>query len=171
MTRLQVTSSCQYGKLLRMEGWTEEGEAMSYLLLEVFRVNGLLLEAGNELTRPAGLTGARWQVLGVVEHGPIPAAQVGRTMGLTRQNVQQIADALAEEGFLEFRENPHHRRSKLLCITPKAEAALAIVKARQVEWANRLGATLDLDQLRAAQATLTLFREALERDANSNKES
>jgi DNA-binding MarR family transcriptional regulator len=147
-----------------MNGWTENGRAFSHLLVEVFRVNGLLLEAGNEITRPTGLTSARWQVLGVVEHGPLPAAHVGRTMGLTRQNVQQIADALSEEGFLEFRENPHHRRAKLLCITPQGTQALATIGERQVEWANRIGAAVAPDELSAALATLARLRETLERD-------
>lgn len=148
-----------------MNGWSENGRAFSELLIEVFRVNGLLLEAGNEITRPVGLTSARWQVLGVVEHAPVPASHVGRMMGLTRQNVQQIADALAQEGFIEYRENPHHRRAKLLCVTEKGREALAVIGERQVEWSNRIGAAVDPDKLSAAYATLARLREALEHDA------
>jgi DNA-binding MarR family transcriptional regulator len=141
-----------------------EGEAFTQLLLEVFRVNGLLLEAGNELTRPVGLSSARWQVLGVVEHGPVPAAHVGRIMGLTRQNVQQIADALAREGFIEYRDNPHHRRAKLLTITPKGQEALAYVSQRHAHWASQIGNQHALDTLRAAATTLRQVRESLQRD-------
>ncbi|MGV3618430.1 MAG: MarR family winged helix-turn-helix transcriptional regulator [Fimbriimonas sp.] len=141
-----------------------EGEAFTQLLLEVFRVNGLLLEAGNELTRPVGLSSARWQVLGVVEHGPVPAAHVGRIMGLTRQNVQQIADALAREGFIEYRPNPQHRRAKLLTITPKGQEALAYVSTRHAQWASHIGDQHALLTLRAAATTLRQVRESLERD-------
>ena len=34
------------------------------LVLDVFRLNGLLLAAGDHLTAGEGLTAARWQVLG-----------------------------------------------------------------------------------------------------------
>ena len=42
---------------------------------------------------------ARWQVLGIVEHGPSPVAHIARTMGLTRQGVQGIADILTRDGY------------------------------------------------------------------------
>jgi DNA-binding MarR family transcriptional regulator len=74
------------------------GSAFTELILDVFRLNGLLLEAGDRLTHPVGLSSARWQVLGVVEHQPTPVAHVARIMGLTRQSVQQTADALASDG-------------------------------------------------------------------------
>ena len=61
--------------------------AFTELILEVFRLNGLLLEAGDRITQPVGLSSARWQVLGVVEHEPTPVAHVARIMGLTRQSV------------------------------------------------------------------------------------
>ncbi|HEU4740990.1 MAG TPA: helix-turn-helix domain-containing protein, partial [Meiothermus sp.] len=85
---------------------TPWGEAFTELALEVFRLNGLLLEAGDELTRPVGQTSARWQVLGVVEHGPVTVPQVARVMGLTRQGVQRTADLLEEDGLIEYVENP-----------------------------------------------------------------
>src|SRR5918995_101020 len=60
-----------------------EGDAFTELVLEVFRLNGLLLAAGDQLAEPSGLTSARWQVLGVVDHEPAPVANVARIMGLT----------------------------------------------------------------------------------------
>ena len=120
---------------------TRDGEAFTNLVLEVFRLNGLLLAAGDRLAEPAGLTAARWQVLGVADHGPAPVANVARIMGLTRQTVQTTADALERDGFVEYRNNPHHRRAKLIVLTDKGRAALRQVEARQAEWAGRLGAS------------------------------
>src|SRR5688572_8966471 len=73
---------------------TAEALAFSELVLEVFRVNGLALEAGDALGEPSGLSSARWQVLGVVDHGAVPVSTIARTMGLTRQSVQLTANAL-----------------------------------------------------------------------------
>jgi len=45
---------------------TGEGDAATQVVLETFRVNGLLLAAGNRLAARESLTAARWQVLGAV---------------------------------------------------------------------------------------------------------
>ena len=147
-----------------MSGPTEEGEAFTELVIEVFRLNGLLLQAGDRLTAPVGLSSARWQVLGVVEHGPVPVANVARIMGLTRQSVQQTADALARDGFVEYLENPHHRRAKLISLTPKGRKALDHVVESQAQWANRIAPAVNRQRLRAAVNALRQVRERLEQD-------
>ncbi|XXX72132.1 MarR family transcriptional regulator [Sorangium sp. So ce134] len=144
---------------------TAAATAFSELVIEVFRVNGLALEAGDLLARPSGLTSARWQVLGVVDHGPAPVSNVARMMGLTRQSVQQIADALEREGFVEYIENPHHRTAKLISMTAAGREALRQVEARHAAWADRLGKRLDLASLRAAVDALRQARQVLDEDA------
>jgi DNA-binding MarR family transcriptional regulator len=138
------------------------GSAFTELILEVFRLNGLLLEAGDRLTHPVGLSSARWQVLGVVEHQPTPVAHVARIMGLTRQSVQQTADALANDGFITYTDNPHHRRAKLMTITPKGRKALDYIQQCQVDWANQVSNTLSLEALKTAATVLRQLGERLE---------
>lgn len=138
------------------------GDTFTELVLEVFRVNRLLLEAGDQLTKPVALSSARWQVLGVVEHGPIPVAHVARIMGLTRQSVQQTADGLAADGLIVYSDNPHHRRAKLMTLTTKGRAALDYVQERHAEWANQLGATHMLEDLQTAVQVLRQIRESLD---------
>lgn len=144
---------------------TPNARAFTDLVLEVFRVNGLLLEAGDRLTQPVGLSSARWQVLGVVDEEPVSVAHIGRIMGLTRQSVQQTADALERDGFVEYIDNPHHRRAKLVSITPKGRVALDFVEKRHAEWSKRLGKEHSLESLRAAVEVLRKVRGSLERDA------
>jgi DNA-binding MarR family transcriptional regulator len=132
----------------------ERGYAYSELVIEIFRLNRLLLDAGDDLAAPVGLSSARWQILGVIEHGPATVAQVARYMGLTRQSVQQTADDLVTLEFVEFLPNPHHKRAMLLSLTPKGRMALDVVEANQAEWANRLGAKHSLADLQAALAIL-----------------
>ncbi|MFF5208643.1 MarR family winged helix-turn-helix transcriptional regulator [Streptosporangium sp. NPDC000396] len=137
-----------------MEQLNSHGLAFSELVIEVFRANGLLLAAGDDLARPVGLTSARWQVLGVIEHEPSSVAQVARAMGLARQSVQQTADSLAADGLITFEENPRHRRSKLMALTPQGHAALDHVARCQAEWANRIAERMTLTELNAAIETL-----------------
>lgn len=147
-----------------------QGELFTELIIEIFRLNGLILEAGDRLAQPVGLTSARWQVLGVVEHELIPVANVARLMGLARQTVQQTADGLERDGFISYRPNPHHRRAKLMEITPKGREALDYVVARQTEWASRISGAQSLEQLQATLHVLRQLRESLEHSASSARE-
>src|SRR3954470_14545616 len=145
---------------------TPEGVLLTRLVLELFRLNGRLLAAGDAMTRDLGLTSARWQVLGAVRlaGGPLPVAWIARNMGLTRQAVQRVADELATEGFVRFAPNPHHRRAKLVALTAKGEEALDRVSARQARWADGLAAGVDAPALEGALNVLLTLREALEGD-------
>lgn len=73
--------------------------AFSKLLLEVFRLNGALLAAGDRLDAPHGLSSAHWQVLGAIAAGPATGRAIGRAMGLTRQGVQRTVDPCAARGW------------------------------------------------------------------------
>ncbi len=141
------------------------GENFTALVLEVFRVNGLLLEAGDRLARPAGLTSARWQVLGVVDHGPATVAEVARQMGLARQSVQQTANGLARDGYVHFVDDPADRRAKRLAMLPKGRTALAAIERRHASWANRLAERFDSDRVRRAAELLGRLREELAGEA------
>jgi DNA-binding MarR family transcriptional regulator len=146
------------------------GDALTQLVLEVFRVNRLLLDAGDRLTAPVGLTSARWQVLGVVEHGPIAVAHVARMIGLTRQSVLQTADGLAEDGLIVYIDNPHHRRAKLMSLTPKGREALDYVKHHHSQWANQLAVEHLVEDIQASVRLLRQIRQSLEEDATASEE-
>ncbi len=154
-----------------MDGWTTEGDAFSEIVLEVFRLNGRLIDAGDSIAAPVGQTSARWQVLGVVAGGPASVAQVARAMGLTRQAVQRTADLLAADGLVQYTDNPHHRRAKLVTMTPEGQQALDYIQQRQARWANRIGGQHDLEQMRTAATVLRQLRESLERDEQGSDSS
>ena len=140
-------------------------EAFTDLVLEVFRVNGRLLAAGDRLAAPAGLTSARWQVLGAVEAGPLTVAGIARAMGLARQSVQRIADLLAAEGVIAFHENPAHRRAKLVAPTRRGRKVLAAVNRLQAVWAHHVSDAMTAGELEAAATILRHIRARLEADA------
>jgi DNA-binding MarR family transcriptional regulator len=141
------------------------GEALTDLVLEVFRLNGRLLSVGDRMTRPLRQTSARWQVLGALETRALTVSDIARAMGLTRQSVQRIADLLAAEGLVTYAAHPGHRRAKLVTLTPRGRTILASISRRQVEWANRLGDQLGLSRLRQAAEVLRQFRDQLEAEA------
>ncbi|MEU1483890.1 MarR family winged helix-turn-helix transcriptional regulator [Streptomyces sp. NPDC005752] len=132
--------------------------------LGVFRLNGQFLSVAEELAGPAGLTAARWQVLGAVLTEPLPVSGVARAMGITRQSVQRIADLLVDGGLAEYVANPAHRRAKLLRPTADGRAAVSRIDPAHAEFAARLAGVLGdeefartvqvLERLSAAMDTL-----------------
>ncbi|MFJ5633838.1 MarR family winged helix-turn-helix transcriptional regulator [Streptomyces goshikiensis] len=134
----------------------EKQDLLSRTALGVFRLNGQFLAVSEELARPAGLTAARWQVLGAVLTEPLPVAGIARAMGITRQSVQRIADLLAAQGLAEYVPNPAHRRAKLLRPTAEGRAAIARITPGHATLATRLAAEL-------GEETFTQTAEALSR--------
>lgn len=139
-------------------------DELSELLIEVFRVNGLALSAGDVLAKPAGLSSARWQILGVVDHAATPVSDIARTMGLARQSVQQTADSLENEGFVQSKPNPNHARAKLIVITPKGRKALRQVERRHATWVKSLAAKLEAKAVTKTLKTLRELATALENE-------
>ena len=86
----------------------DEPQLGAEFALSIFKVNGQMLTAGEQLARPAGLTVAWWQVLGAVLRRPLSAAGIAREMGITRQAVQRVANRLIDDGLLEASPNPAH---------------------------------------------------------------
>jgi DNA-binding MarR family transcriptional regulator len=146
---------------------TPSSRAFTQLILEVFRLNGRLLSTGDALTRPAGQTSARWQVLGSLDEEGRTVAEIGRRMGLTRQSVQRTTDLLEADGLVSYAENPAHRRAKLAVLTSRGRTTLEAISIRQIGWANRIASRLAEDDLRRAIRTLRQVREALEASAVS----
>ncbi len=147
-----------------MQRHTTEGRAVTDLILEIFRLNGRLLAAGDRLTEDVGLTSARWQVLGAIAlaDSPQPVSNLARTMGLTRQGVQRIVNELASKGFLTFDDNPHHQRAKLVVLTKKGQTAFDEATKLQVPWANQLAERLPEKELAAATRLLRTLTQRLE---------
>jgi DNA-binding MarR family transcriptional regulator len=133
---------------------TSAGDATTELVLLTFRLNGAFLAAAEQIAAPAGLTAARWQVLGAVIGDPLPVAAIARKMGLARQSVQRIADLLVAQGYAKYSPNPAHRRAKLLAPTQAGHAAIARLSERQHSWADQVGAAVGEAELRDAVSTL-----------------
>lgn len=134
--------------------------AITELALTVFRLNGLLLHWGDRLVEPLGLTSARWQMLGAIALAqmPLTAPLIGEAMGVTRQGAQKQLNLLLEQGLVEARANPAHRRSPLYRLTPRGMAlyrkADSLWAAKAAELAARIPATPARAATRALESML-----------------
>jgi DNA-binding MarR family transcriptional regulator len=148
---------------------TPAGDALSNLMLDLFRLNSLLLTAGDRLVARLGLTSARWQILGAVVQAerPQPVAWLARDLGANRQNVQRIVNDLHAEGLVAFEANPHHRRAQLVVLTDKGRRTFDAAMALQAPWVSGLSEGLAVKDLQTVHRVVTALRKKLE----SNDES
>lgn len=143
---------------------TEEGEAVTALILDVFRLNGRLQLAGDRLVSELGLTSARWQILSAIAYSDRPesVAWHARTMGVHRQGVQRIVNELSKEGMVEFKQNPHHKRAQLVVLTRKGKELYKAAITRQIPWVNELSEGLSPDDIVTAQKVVGRLKTRLE---------
>lgn len=145
---------------------TPAGEALTSLMLDLLRLNSLILTMGDRLVAPLGLTSARWQVLGTIiaaEH-PAPVAWLARDMGANRQNVQRIVNDLVQEGLVAFEANPHHRRAQLVVVTQQGRQAFDAAMRLQAPWVNSLSSGLSVEDIETTRRVATALRKKLEED-------
>lgn len=143
--------------------------ALTSLILEVLRAETALAAAGDDLVADLSLTGARWKVLGAVRLAPSPSTvpEIAARMGLSRQGVQRLVNAMAEEGLIELRPNPRHARSPRVAATAAGAAAFAEADSRRRAWAEGLAQGLDPADLAAATAVLSQLRRQLANSASN----
>ena len=148
---------------------TPAGDALTDLILDLFRLNNRLLAGGDRLVADLGLTSARWQILGAVAAAerPQPVAWLARDLGANRQNVQRIVNDLQAEGLVAFETNPHHRRAQLVVLTDKGRQAYDAAMRLQAPWVNGLADGLAVKDLETTREVMRALRERLEDEAEA----
>ncbi len=82
-------------------------------------------------------------------------------MGLTRQSVQRVADALVAEGLCQFLPNPAHRRAKLLASTDRGLKSVQVLGPRVTAWSERVRKLVGDRTLSAATMSVRKLLSAL----------
>jgi DNA-binding MarR family transcriptional regulator len=142
---------------------TPSGNAVTNLILDLFRLNNQLLAAGDRLVAPLGLTSARWQIIGaIIAAGyPQPVAWLARNLGAHRQNVQRIINDLAKEDLVAFETNPHHRKAQLVVLTKKGKQTFDAAMRLQTPWSDNLSEGLSVTDLETAHQVVLALRQNL----------
>jgi DNA-binding MarR family transcriptional regulator len=143
---------------------TPAGSALTRLMLDLFRLNSLLLTAGDRLVARLGLTSARWQILGAIVSAdrPHPVAWLARNLGANRQNVQRIINDLHKEALVAFEANPHHRRAQLVVLTAKGRQTFEAAMRLQAPWINGLSDGLRVKDIETVHRVVAALRSKLE---------
>jgi len=135
---------------------TVEGRLFTDIVLDVFKLSGLLAAEGDRLTDEFELSSARWKVLGALNFSthPMTVPQIAHAMGQTRQGVQRLVNEMTDDGFLAFQDNPYHKRAKIVTLTAKGRKAYERVDKKQIPWANSIAKGVKISELKAASSVL-----------------
>lgn len=135
---------------------TRKGNMFTEIVLETFKLSGMLSIEGDRLTKPQGISSARWKILGALSFSdtPLTVSQIARSMGQSRQSVQRLVDVMFQDGLLNLDENPEHKRAKLVSMTPRGESIFENMEAIQIPWANEKSADIDAEGLEITLKTL-----------------
>ena len=126
-----------------------KAEAVAELMLEVaqcfFRIRSVGQKTGLITSWGGGAFGF---IRSLALLGPLTVPQIALMRPTSRQRMQRLADELAAEGLVEFIDNPKHRRSKLVRLTPKGDARYRELDARFHSIASTIGVALSEADIR-----------------------
>jgi DNA-binding MarR family transcriptional regulator len=139
-----------------------KGEAIAELMLEVaqcfFRIRAVGQRTGLITSWGGGAFGF---MRSLALLGPLTVPRIAQMRPTSRQRMQRLADELAAEGLVEFIDNPKHRRSKLVRLTPKGDARYREWNARFLAIASTMGVGLsEADIRKTAEIVGRLSKEA-----------
>jgi DNA-binding MarR family transcriptional regulator len=97
----------------------------------------------------------------VHRHGPTTVPDIARARGVTRQHIQTLVNDLHVRALVETRDNPAHRRSRLVALTPSGRAAIEVALRREVARIAHAGDVVSITDMDHAATTLAALRGAL----------
>ncbi|MCP4709984.1 MAG: MarR family transcriptional regulator, partial [Planctomycetes bacterium] len=108
------------------------GKELHDLFREVFALHAALSGVMDEIHNQAGLSTSQHRIIRVLSGiGPATVPDMAAVLGVSRQFVQAVCNDLCSNGFLEFMDNPRHKRSKLALLTDSGRHAFR--RARRKE--------------------------------------
>ena len=139
---------------------------MSHLIDELLDQVRLLwhvtVQAGERLHEGEAVTLGMRAVLEFLEaNGPRAVPEIARNRHVTRQHIQVLVNGLLELRLVLLDENPAHRRSSLVRLTPEGQKAIARMRKRERQFLGGLELHAKPDELRRAAVVLKSVREAL----------
>jgi DNA-binding MarR family transcriptional regulator len=97
----------------------------------------------------------------LARNGPAAVPDIARSRHVTRQHIQALVNDLLELRLVSLDENPAHRRSALVRLTPEGRKGIERMKRRERQFFDGLELKARPDDLRRAAATLSAVREAM----------
>jgi DNA-binding MarR family transcriptional regulator len=123
-----------------------------------------LARLADDLHRGLGVSAPMRAVLEYLEiNGDAPVPRIADARGVTRQHVQVIVNDLVDNGWVELRDNPVHRRSHLIALTDSGRKTIRAIQASERGLLRDVARQLPAAEVRTAIDVLRAVRAEVER--------
>jgi len=92
------------------------------------------------------------------KRGAQTVPQMARDRSVSRQHIQALINQSAEAGYVEFAENPAHKRSPFIRLTPRGKRAVDAMNRRERKLLSKSGVGVPDKKMREAAETLRAVR-------------
>ena len=108
--------------------------------------------------------GLRGVMRTLVADGPQTVPQMARTRPTSRQHIQVLVNRLLELGLVELVDNPAHKRSRLVSLTPAGRKRIDAMNRREASLLQKFPIGVPEKNLHSTARTLKKLREVFESD-------
>jgi DNA-binding MarR family transcriptional regulator len=108
--------------------------------------------------------GLRGVMRTLVADGPQTVPQIARSRPTSRQHIQVLVNRLLELGLVELIDNPAHKRSRLVSLTPAGRKRIQAMSKREAALLQKLSIDISEKNLNSSARTLKKLREVFESD-------
>lgn len=126
------------------------------LLFHHAQLAGEQLHAGESVT-----TGMRAVLELVHKSGPMTVPEIARARFVSRQHIQGLVNDLLQQQLVVLGDNPAHRRSGLVTLTPSGEQLVTRMKKRERRYLDAIRTEASATDIVRASRTLRRVREAM----------
>ncbi|NIO16403.1 MAG: MarR family transcriptional regulator [Deltaproteobacteria bacterium] len=142
---------------------SKRDENLKALMEVIDETRGLfhrMAAAAQQIHRQGEITGGRRGVLmNLQKQGPLTVPSMARQRPVSRQHIQTIVNGLREDGFVELIDNPAHKRSRLVTLTPKGEKLVEEMNRLEARILSELVAGIPAEDLERTAAVLRSLKE------------
>jgi DNA-binding MarR family transcriptional regulator len=133
------------------------------LILEIRAAFRALRAFSDAMNQARGVTAARRAVMEFLAgHGPDTVPQIAEAKSVSRQHVQTNADELVAQGLAVWSDNPAHRRSRILALSPLGARVFDDIRREEDSYLDQVGAGMNPADIDAGRRALQDLRRALE---------
>lgn len=93
--------------------------------------------------------------------GPQTVPQMARARPVSRQHIQLLVNTLEADGYVQWSENPAHKRSLFVHLTPEGETLFRIMSQQEAEHLSALDIDIEEQDLETTVSVLRSLRELL----------
>ena len=126
--------------------------AITWLIRRLFRA---MAQLADTYLQAHGLTAADRAVLEFLyPDAELPVPEIATRYQVSRQHIQVTVNALCEDGFLESRPNPRHKRSPLFALTHVGRELFTKIRTTESDVLDTLFADIPTDDIECTRHTL-----------------